>query len=30
MRRLLGLLIISLLLGIPATAQTEKTDSEVK
>ena len=28
--RLLGLLIISLLLGIPATAQTEKTDSEVK
>ena len=28
--KLLGLLIISLFLGIPATAETEKTDSEVK
>ena len=30
MRRLLGLLIISLFLGIPVTAKAEKTDSEVK
>ena len=30
MRRLLGLLIVSLFLGIPAATETEKTDSEVK
>ena len=30
MRRFLGLLIVSLFLGIPAATETEKTDSEVK